>query len=267
MSAILRARFTPYELAFAETVFEAKAFPAIAEESRARGLDALRRQEFPLIAAVGAALQDLAPEGVRPGDLDRYVDTLYQGYHFWRAGRVVYAFDETVVRGWVEARPDRSGERVRPPNPAFYLQWPRQLFWATVSEETPPEPVDGFFLVARETTLEGRTLTEVDALMAVGLRPGRAGFATIPFRYGLDPAGVTADAEWMFRSELPGSDLAGIYALTRLPEAVRLVEAAFAHLERHPDAVRRVEGAPDVGRGPEAVTGPTGLDHYVVTAE
>lgn len=265
MSGTETGRYTPYELAFGGTEFEGTAFPAIAEESRARGLDPLRRDEFALVASAGAALQALAPEDVRPRDLGRYLDTLYHGFHFWRAGRIVYVFDEAVVRFWVEARPAVAGGTARPPHPALYVQWPRNLFWATVSEETPPEPVDGFFLVARDAVAEGRTLTEIDALMAVGVRPGRAGFATIPFRYGLDPAGVTADAGWMFRSDLPGSELAAIYALERLPEAARLVEAAFWYVDRYPDAVRRLKGAAGVERGPAAVKGPTGLDHYVVT--
>ncbi|MGH7545467.1 MAG: hypothetical protein ACREKI_04715 [Gemmatimonadota bacterium] len=261
----MTARYTPYELGFAGTPFESQAFPAIEEEAKARGLDPLRREEFTLIASVGAALQDLVPDDSPPDRLDRYADLLYHAFHFWRAGRTTYAFDERVVRFWLEARPEVAGSAARPPRPALYLQWPRNLFWATVSEGTPPEPVDGFFLVARETAIEGRAFTQIAALMAVGLRPGRAGFATIPFRCGVDAAGVPLDAEWMFRSELPGSDLAGIYALERLPEAVRLVEAALWYVDRYPESVRRVSGATTVESGPAALQGPTGLDHFEVT--
>jgi hypothetical protein len=259
------ARYTPYELVFAGSRFETEAFPAIEAEAKARGLDPLRYQEFTWIASVGAALQDLVPEDAPREGIERYGEILYHGFHFWRCGRVLYAFDDKVVRFWIETRPEVAGRSARPPGDALYLQWPRNLFWATVSEGTPPEPVDGFFLVAHEAAIDGRAIVQIEALMALGLRPGRAGFAAIPFRCGLDAAGVPADPEWMFRSELPGSELAGIYALERLPEAVRLVEAALAHLERHPASVRRVAGASAIEPGPAALKGPTGLDHFEVT--
>jgi hypothetical protein len=258
-------RFTPYELAFAGTEFEERAFPAIAEELETRGLDPARREEFGLAAAVGAALRDLVAPDAPPLAIEAYLATLFHAFHFWRAGRPVYCFEASVVRYWVEERPALEGWSCRAPHPALYLQWPRHLFWATVSEGQPPEPVDGFFLVAREAMYDGRgPFTEVEGLMAVGLRPGRAGFATIAFRCGLGPATVPADATWMFRSEMPGADLAGIYALERLPEAARLVEAALWTIERFPEALEVVPGAPDVRRGSAAVQGPTGLEHRVV---
>lgn len=258
-------RFTPYEIAFAGSRFETEVFPAVRAEFEQRGLDPLSREEFVLAGSVGAALRDLVPEEAAATALDRYVDVLFHTFHFWRHGRRVYCFDERVVRYWIETRPAVRGWAARAPHPALYLQWPRNLFWATVSEGTPPEPVDGFFIVARETEQGGRRFTAVDALMAAGLRPGRAGFGAVAFRCGLEPAGIPTDAPWLFRSELPGSDLAGIYALERLPEAVRLVEAAFWYLERHPQAVRPIPGAKEVLAGPEAVKGPTALDHLVVT--
>lgn len=259
------ARYTPYELVFAGSRFETEAFPAIEQEALARGLDPLRYQEFTLIASVGAALQDLLPDDVPRDAIERYGEMLYHAFHFWRSGRVLYAFDEAVVRFWIETRPEVAARSARPPQPALYLQWPPNLFWATVSEGTPPEPVDGLFLVAHETPIEGRAIPQIEALLALGLRPGRPGFGTIPFRCGLDAAGVPADAEWMFRSELPGSQLAGIYALERLPEAVWLVEAALAHLESHPESVLRVAGAGPLEPRPAALKGPTGLDHFEVT--
>lgn len=258
-------RFTPYELAFAGAHLEQQAFPAALEEFEKRGLDPLNREEFVLAASVGAALQDLVPEDAPANVLDRYVDILFHAFHFWRYGRRMYCFDEAVVRYWVETRPAVSGWAARAPHPALYLQWPRNLFWATVSEGAAPEPVDGFFVVTREAEQEGRRFTEVNALMAAGLRPGRAGFGTIAFRCGLEPAGIPAEAAWMFRSELPGSDLAGIYALERLPEAVRLVEAAFWYLERYPDHARAVPGSKEAAAGPAAMKGPTALDHLAVT--
>lgn len=258
-------RFTPYELVFAGTRFETEAFPAFEEEFGARGLDPQRREEFALSGSVGAALQDLVPEDAPADQVDRYLDTLFHAFHFWRGGRRLYYFEEAVVRFWVEAKPEVGDGPSRALHPALYLQWPRNLFWATVSEGSPPEPADGFFAAAREAVHDGRRFTQVEVLMAVGMRPGRAGFGTIAFRCGLGPARVAADAGWMFRSELPGSELAGIYALERLPEAARLVETAFWYLACYPDSVRRVAGAKGVGRGPAAVKGPTGLDHWVVT--
>ncbi len=71
----------------------------------------------------------------------------------------------------------------------------------------------------------------------------------------------------MFRSEMPGAQLAGIYSLERLPEAARLVETALWYLDRHPGSVRRAPGAKEVGTGPSAVQGPTGLDHWVVALD
>lgn len=222
------ARTTPYERVFGGERFAERDFPAIAAEAEEAGLDPARREEFALVARVGILLQDLAPEEAS-GRLDPYRETLFHAFHFWRAGRRVYDFDEALVRFLVESALDLGGGAVEPPHEALYVALPRNLFWAAVTDR-PPEPVEGMF-VKRAVD----ELASVELLLVLGMREDRPGFST---------AGLTvspreqpaAGAEAPFRADIPGADLAGLYSLERTSEIVILLRRLLWYLKTHPEA-------------------------------
>src|SRR5690606_40893602 len=78
-AAEVGARLTPYELAFADTPFEAEGFPAIREEAEARGVDDTTPERFLLLAEVGRLLRELDAPGA---SLEPMGMLLFHSYHF-----------------------------------------------------------------------------------------------------------------------------------------------------------------------------------------
>jgi hypothetical protein len=250
-------RYTPYELVFAAEELAGREFPAIAAEARARAVGESERAEFARLERVGALLALLLPEGAEPGALDSCLDVIFHAYHFWSAGRPVYAFAPSVVRSLVETPPDLGRWAVVTPHPSLYLELPRNMFWAAVAEGAPPEPVEGVFLRWDDR--------ESDLLVVLGMRPGRGGFSTAATSAALDRA---ADAEGAtFRTDIPGAELAGLYSLQRAAAAVALVRRLLWYLAAYPEAVEAVPGSRREGAGGAASLegGHTGLDHQRVS--
>lgn len=234
-------RETPYERAFGERRFEEREFPAIQEEAGTRGLDPGDRDQFSLIGRTGLLLRELVPEGTPSGALETYLATLFHAFHFWRGGREMYAFEEEVVRELVEAPPALEGWDPELPAAAVYLELPRQLFWAAVAEEgMPPEPVEGIFVRARSGP-EPERLRRLQALMVLGMRPGRAGFSAVEIEAAPEDAGAGLGPD-AFRSDLPGAELAELYGLRERQEVVVLLLRLLWYVAERRSAVRRVEG-------------------------
>ncbi len=235
------ARTTPYEKVFGEERFAERDFPAIEAEAEEAGLDHARREEFALVARVGILLQDLAPDEAS-GRLDPYLETLFHAFHFWRAGRHVYGFDETLVRFLVESALDLGGAAVEPPHEALYIALPRHLFWAAVTDR-PPEPVEGMFVkrAAHESA-------SAELLLVLGMREDRPGFSTAGLTVSLreEPA---AEAEAPFRADIPGADLAGLYSLERTSEIMVLLRRLLWYLEAHPEAAEHTPAGLAPGGG------------------
>lgn len=253
-------RTTPYERVFGDERFEVRDFPAIREEAVTRGLNPGRRDEFALVSRVGLLLQELAPEDADRQTFAAHRETLFHVYHFWAAGRRIYAFEAPVLRRLVDSPPVMDGWTPRAPAASAYVELPRQVFWGAVAEGMPPEPVEGFFLRAEPESAVGPIRT-LDLLLILGLRPNRAGFSQVGLTEEIEE--VTALEEGSaFRSDIPGADLAGLYSVQRSSEATLLALRTLWYLDTHPEAVRpaHLEGATD-----EEAVGRTRLDHYRVS--
>lgn len=238
MAGIEVARRTPYEAVFSAEGFDEEGFAAIEREARDSGADLDRREEFVRSNTVADLLGRLVPEGFETGALDRYLEILFHAYHFWRAGRPIYAFEETVVRALVEEPPDLGDWSLTLPHAAQYLELPKNLFWAGVTEG-PPEPVEGLFVrVDRETA--------VDLMVVLGMWPDRPGFSAATLVLPFD-APLTIENAGAFRSPIPGADLAGLYSLGRGEEAVALLARLAWYIEVHPGLLREVEGSEEEG--------------------
>jgi hypothetical protein len=146
--------------------------------------------------------------------------------------------------------------------PSSYVQLPQHLLWAGDGADVPPASVDGFFW-----TVPGDGSVHVVAI--AGLREDRPGFTLLPA-----PAAPLADAPaWRdqpmrpeggpdFASDLPGSELEGLYEIRTAGELLKLGARLDWYLGRFPAAV--VERPP---AGPAAEPTPSALSCRVVRLE
>lgn len=254
-------RLTPYELVFGDAeVFESERFPEIREEIEKRGAGTADPDAFVLLGTVGSLLRDIMPEEDLPKEarselFRRHGRLLHQAYHFWAFGRRAFAVDRPVIRYLVETSPRVGDWRLRPPAPAGYLQLPRHLFWGRIEPDAPPEPIDGFFwtMIGTEAA-EDPPYARLDLLLALGMRPGRPGFASIDVGAPLDAGEEDGDGgdddapvHWAhadarpggadFENVLPGGEIEGLYAITTPTEALKLASLCFWYIDRHPEAL------------------------------
>ena len=135
------------------------------------------------------------------------------------------------MEDWSFAAPARS----------LYLQLPANLFWSSISPETPPEPVDGFF-VTLSSGIDGlgKEFESVDILAVLGIRRSRAGFSVISVEVevgdGVTPAWEgSSRPEGDFANALPGGEIAGLYSMLTTTEVLKLVARVFWYVERFPE--------------------------------
>jgi hypothetical protein len=250
-------RITPYEVAFGEERFAEQDFPALAAESERRSVSTWRYDQFTQLGGVAALLEQLLPENAEPAAVDQYFRILYHCYHFWNTGRPIYAFEAPVLRSLIEVPPDLSEWSFRAPAPSLYVELPKNLFWAQVTESGPPEPVEGMF-AAHEAD---RPAAEADILVVLGLRSDRPGFSVAGLR--LAPGqGRQLDEPAEFESEIPGAEQAGLYSLQRYSEAATVALRTLWYLDAYPAAREAVRASGERGVLEQGTA--TALDHFRV---
>lgn len=224
-------RVSPYRLIFGPTVFDASRFARVREQADAH--HAVTPDELFMLPAAGELLHELAPPEGGKETIAQVRALLFSAYQYWRHGRRIYRMtgpllDEVTAPGAALTAPPE------PPSEAGYVQLPRNIVWARVSEEAPPEPVDGFFWSAPADA--GGSAERLDLLFALGLRPGRPGLSL--FDVSLDEAAqlnewanveVRPDGE-DFANVLPGGELQGYRAVTTGAEALKLAARCFARI-------------------------------------
>lgn len=248
------ARLTPYELVFEVPVIEEQYFPAIREEIQATGADADVPDRFVMLTTAGRLVHELIPDAVseeEAGERAREMGhLLFHAYQFWRFGKPVFELDEALARRLASDPPMVGAWELTPPEPAGYLQLPRNLFWSRVSDDTPPEPVDGLFwsLIGREDP-KVPPYERVDVLLVLGLRPGRPGFGVIDVAGDLPGFAPGHWADVVGRPEgedfaniLPGGELDALHALTLPAEVLRLLSLVFWQVAVDPRAVVEPDG-------------------------
>jgi hypothetical protein len=239
------ARLTPYEMVFGAQEFEERIFPAIRAEAEMHGEEPGRRERFAFLSVAGDTLRELVPPDAPPEIRDDYRAFLYHAFNFWRYGRCVYKLERAVVRYLVESRPGLDGWEFRLPKPSVYLQLPANLFWASISTDVPPEPVDGMFVTTVDNADPlGTVYGDLQVLMVLGIRRQRPGFSIIPFD---TEVGDGIPAVWVdtpgreegedFANVLPGGEMAGLYSILTTAEALKLAARAVWYVDAHPDHV------------------------------
>ncbi|MFW6199876.1 MAG: hypothetical protein ACOC8K_04825 [Gemmatimonadota bacterium] len=257
------ARVTPFERAFPDASTAEDRMDRIRRDLEEEGMeDALgdpgRFLTLPAVAEVVHGIRDPESGGE---EVQKHGIFLYHAYHFHEAGRPVHFLTTGAARYLVETAasdaapepPEREpadsadgddAERddagpdvsIRPPEPAGYLQLPRQLFWVAPGEDATPEPVDGFFWASPA----GERLS---LLLIGGMREDRPGFSVVP----LPPVPLSDARSWIrasiresgpdFETTLPGGDLERLYSFETTSEVLKLVARAFRYEQRHPEAV------------------------------
>lgn len=250
---------SPYEMAFGEAGFETRIFPRIQAEADEHGEDPTLRERFGFLTLAADAAREMVPPEATVEALEEYRALLYHAFNFWRFGRRTYVLEPAVARYLVEAAPALAGWELSLPAPSVYMRLPSNLFWASISTDVPPEPVDGFFAtVADGRDALGAPFQELQVLMVLGLRRARAGFSVIPFA---TEAGPGIPATWAeapgregardFANILPGGEMAGLYSILTTTEALKLLARALWYVESHPADVEPLD-APE-RRGEERV--------------
>lgn len=251
------ARLTPYELLLPNEGYAPERFSRIEREAQERGSDLDDPDAFPLLAAAGAVLRDLRPEGEDSVSIGRYADLLFHAFHFWQEGCPLYLMETPVARFLVETGPSPGAWVPSLPARAGYVQFPQHLFWTTWGGEGTPESLDGFFW----TLARGGNLA---LLVVLGMRRDRPGLAVVPLP--LLPLEVAVnwaslrvrEQEEDFRTGLPGAELEGLYGVEVGAEAVKLALRVFWYLDTFPAPV--AEGRVEGGEGEGGVR-PSRLPH------
>jgi len=240
-----QARLTPYELAFDDLGLEGRTFPEIQAEAEAQGVDPAHPDRFAFLTRAAEAIREVVPHDASPEAAEQYRLFLYHAFNFWRFGKRVYVLEPPVARYLVEAAPDLQGWELSLPAESLYVQLPANLFWASVAPDVPPEPVDGFFVCrVHGRDAAGEPFETLEVLMALGIHRQRAGLSLIQFDTEVGP-GIPAvwteaagrDEGRDFASVLPGGEMAGLYSILTVPEALKLVGRALWYVDRHPGHV------------------------------
>ncbi|MDH3270467.1 MAG: hypothetical protein OEN56_04000 [Gemmatimonadota bacterium] len=242
------ARTTPYELAFPEQGRAGPLAEAVRIEGAARGVDPETLDGFMTLGAVETFVRSLADSEHDPAALRRFGPLAFHGVRFHEADQPVFLVSTHVARYLVEGAP--SGQP-RPNPSAGYLQLPQHLFWTAAAGDA-PESIDGIFWCASRARV-------LHTLVVTGVRPDRPGLGIVPL-----PAAPIEDAStWLeldareeggdFSTDLPGSDIDGLYGVETPGEVFMLLARFFAYVESAPHATQRFQPPADLDReGPRA---------------
>jgi hypothetical protein len=265
-------RLTPFELLAANGDLESETLPRIAAEAGSRGVDALDPGTFVMLATVGNLLREMqAPRST--GDraagtgIAHFRALAYQLFRFWREGKPFFVAGEDVLRSMLARAPDYGRSLADPPAPAGYLQLPRNLVWASVAPDEPPEPLDGLHWAVGD----GRRL---DIVIVLGIRTGRPGVSVIDLSVDIasePPEGFAnldaRDNADDFSTTMPGGEIRGLFSLVNAAEVIKLVARAFAHADGDAEPVDAPAAAADEAAGRHGALPPSRLPARFLAAE
>jgi hypothetical protein len=241
------ARPAPYDIIFAAPGFDPAWFERLREEARAH--PARAPDELFLLPASAVLLRELLPAaeagaadeagaagttGITHRELvEEARALLFHAFRFWLYGRRTWSLEEAALRGLLVRTAPVGEWSGRPPHPAGYVRFPRNLVWARVADAAPAEPVDGFFWSRPEEDGPPR----LDLLFALGVRPKRPGISVVRVAVeALDALQQWADVEARpggtdFGNMLPGGELQGYHGLLTRTEALKLAVRCFWLIE------------------------------------
>lgn len=238
-----RERQDPYDLVFGAESMDERLFPPIAEEAEARGQPLEDPDRFLFLSSVGKLLQAIAGNEPYEGEegagdeqkeaVRQYGRLLFQAFHFWRGRKVRREVGEEKLRWLLDEVTTVGDWELRAPADSGYLRLPRHLVWAAPAPELPPEPVHGFFWMLAHPD-DGPDRLHI--LLALGVRPDRAGFSVIPATGVLDDEPHWAEVDGRpggtdFETTLPGGEMDELYSIESAAEALKLASLTFWELD------------------------------------
>ncbi len=203
-------RATPFDLVFQPAA--ATSFPRIAASLADAGHDPADRDAFLMDRQVITLLRDLRPDEGLGEAMDQMVALVHHGYLAWAAGGVTLPVDRDTAADLLGALAPDGGE---PGVPAYYVQFPERMVWASVVENEAPEPLDGLF-VSREQPGQLRVLG------IFGLRPDRPGFSAVEAAGPRADRLTREDGTALFAPTLPGAAEAGLRSIAGEEELLEL---------------------------------------------
>jgi hypothetical protein len=233
------ARATPFELAFDEAGIADRLFPALQAGVEQARVNPSSRSELVLVSEMTELVREMVPPEAPPEAMEQHRAMLFHAFNFWRHGKRLFLFEPAVARFLVESNLATAEWEFAAPHPSCYLQLPANLFWGSIAQDSPAEPIDGFFITVDSARPEVQIL---EALMVLGIRRNRAGFSIIPFETEVGPG---IESEWAdapsreegrdFETVLPGGDLAGLYSVVTAGEALKLMYRMLWYLDEFSD--------------------------------
>lgn len=203
-------RLTPFEVAFGPFVPER--LGAVHRDLALAEIDPFDRDAWAISQPGASLLHELRPDTGLGEAVSELVALAHAAFLYWQLGERIHTLDRTALDALVHVRPPAVPPSDNPR--AYYLQLPPQRVWGSPVAGAAPEPLDGWFAVARADHL---------ALVAVfGLLAGRPGF-TVAHADGPRP-GVLAreDGTPLFTSVLAGGATAGLWSLVGEGELLEL---------------------------------------------
>lgn len=206
-----RARPHPFELVFA--AFRGQHLPAIhAELGEQSDLNA-----FMLAATALELMRELRPDEGLGEAVDDFVALVHAAYLFWRDGERTTRLDATATHalcGPFAGVVPLASQRM--PQPVRYIQLAPHLIWGRLADDTPFDPLDGWFAVASGAGLR--------VVACFGVHPERPGVSVVAVEGPLPADIARPDGTPMFAPTMPGGDAAGLHAIS-VPEELLLLGA------------------------------------------
>lgn len=249
-----RLRPPPYVRIFPDPAARDRLLDAIASEVTERGMGDEDPGAFAMLEQTGRAMAELRDPGTEDDGGPTHALLLFHAFHLRNAGGEHLLARIPVCRWAVEGR-DAGGGEPTDADPlgfpsAVYVQLPQHLFWVRDAGGERPLSLDGFFWTVRGDTLH--LLGVMDVLSPEG------GLRVLP----LPGVPVRDRGTWLslamresgedFRSEIPGSELEGLYELRTAGELLKLAARLDLFTARFPDArepIPPAEGEGDAAAG------------------
>ena len=237
-------RTPPFLRIFPDDAARNATLDEIAREVEERGMGDDDPGAFTLLTRTRQALAELRePEEADDGGHTHGV-LLFHAYHLRQAGGHHLLASVPVCRWAVEGTgPDVDAPAASATGgglpPAAYVQLPQHLFWVREAPEERPLSLDGFFWTVRGEV--------VHVLGVVDFQPQGGGIRVLPL-----PGVLLAERDaWLtetmreegadFRSEIPGSEMEGLYEVRTAGELLKLAARLDRFLSRFPGGTEPLE--------------------------
>ena len=198
-----------------------------------------------LAGHVGVVLDEMLADQADADASVQAAELLWQVWRCWEAGVRLYVLSEDAAARLTVPAYDAGAWRFAAP-PACYVQLPYQRAWGRVAETAAYEPVDGWFVAARDV---GDGAHEVSILAMLGLRRDRPGVSLVPHRVVLSDVEVREriahpwrEGAAPFTNAIPGGELMGYRTLATSSELESLVLRTLHALDTGSQALVRAEG-------------------------